>query len=74
MKPWYKSKTVWFNILTISGAVLGGAGGFLPALGPVVSPVVYQWVLFGVGFTNVVLRAITTGPIKWQSDVDTGEV
>lgn len=73
MKPWYKSKTVWFNILTIAGAVLGGAGGFLPALGPVVSPAVYQWVLFGVGFTNVLLRAITTGPIKWKADVDTGE-
>lgn len=72
MKPWYKSKTVWFNILTIGGAVLGGAGGFLPALGPVVSPAVYQWTLFGVGFLNVVLRAITTGPIKWKEDVDTG--
>lgn len=64
-KPWYKSKTVWFNILTIAGAVAGGAGGFLPALGPVVSPAVYQWVLFGVGFVNVALRAITTGPIEW---------
>jgi hypothetical protein len=72
MKPWYKSKTVWFNILTIGGAVLAGAGGFLPALGPVVSPAVYQWTLFGVGFLNVVLRAITSGPINWKEDVDTG--
>ena len=67
-KPWWKSKTVWFNILTVAGAIAGGAGGFLPALGPVVSVETYQIILFGVGFLNVVLRAVTTGPIEWKSD------
>lgn len=59
-KPWYKSKTVWFNILTIGGAVAGGVGGLLPALGPVLSVEAYQVTLFTVGFLNVCLRAITT--------------
>lgn len=65
MKPWYKSKTVWFNILTIGGAVVAGLGGILPALGPVLSAETYQIVLFTVGFINVTLRAVTTGPIDW---------
>lgn len=71
MKAWYKSKTVWFNILTIGGAVAGGLGGVLPALGPVLSVEAYQYALFSVGFFNVLLRAITTGPINWKDDVST---
>ena len=68
MKTWYKSKTVWFNILTISGTVLGGLGGVLPALGPVLSVEAYQYILFMVGFCNVLLRALTTGPIEWKDN------
>lgn len=68
-KKWYKSKTVWFNILTIGGAVAGGMGGILPALGPVLSVETYQILLFAVGFLNVTLRAVTTGPINWKDDV-----
>lgn len=69
-KHWYKSKMVWFNILTIGGAVAAGLGGVLPALGPVLSQETYQIVLFTVGFLNVALRAVTTGPIKWKDDDD----
>ncbi len=68
-KKWYKSKTVWFNILTIGGAVAGGMGGILPALGPVLSVETYQILLFAVGVLNVTLRAVTTGPINWKDDV-----
>lgn len=64
-KAWYKSKTVWFNILTIGGAVAGGLGGLLPHLGPVLDEQHYQILLFTVGAINVVLRTVTNGPIKW---------
>lgn len=67
-KKWYKSKTVWFNILTIGGAVAGGLGGILPALGPVLSVETYQLLLFAIGAVNVTLRAVTTGPIQWRND------
>ena len=70
MKPWYKSKTVWFNILTIGGAVAAGLGGVLPALGPILSVKTYQLLLFGVGVLNLLLRALTTGPINWKSEND----
>lgn len=69
-KKWYKSKTVWFNILTIGGAVAGGMGGILPALGPVLSVETYQILLFAVGVLNVTLRAVTTGPINWKDDAN----
>lgn len=65
-KPWYKSKMVWFNVLTIGGAVAGGLGGLLPHLGPVLDEQQYQILLFTVGAINVVLRAVTNGPIKWS--------
>lgn len=73
MKKWYTSKTVWFNILTIGGAVAAGLGGVLPALGPVLSVETYQILLFAVGTLNVTLRAITTGPIQWRNNEEVSD-
>ena len=70
MKPWYKSKTVWFNILTIGASMAAGLGGALPALGPVLPIETYQILLFVVGTLNVALRSITTGPIDWKDNVE----
>ena len=67
-KPWYRSKTVWFNVLTIGAAIASGLGGALPALGPVLAVETYQILLFSVGALNVALRAITTGPIDWKGN------
>ncbi len=69
-KPWYTSKTVWFNILTVGGAVAGGVVGLLPALQLVVPPAVYAITLFTVGVVNVLLRSITQDAI-WYVDRDT---
>ena len=68
-KQWYQSKTVWFNILTIGGAVLDGFLGLMPTVQPFVSPEVYPFVMLAVGLVNVLLRAVTTGPIDWKEDV-----
>ena len=66
-KPWYKSKTVWFNILTIGGAVLSGVAGLLPTIEIYMTPKVYTFVIFVMGGVNVLLRALTTGPINWSN-------
>lgn len=70
MKPWYQSRTVVFNVLTIASMIAAGLGGVLPALGPVLTVEQYQILLFSVGAANVVLRAVTTGPINWKKDVN----
>lgn len=54
-KPWWESKTIWFNVL--SGAVdlaqtLGGVGVLPPGVLPLV-----------VAVGNVLLRIITSQPI-----------
>ena len=71
-KPWYKSKTVWFNVLTIGGAVLSGVAGLLPTLQLLIPPEVYAITLFTIGVGNIVLRTLTTGPINWSEEEDAG--
>lgn len=69
-KPWYKSKTIWFNILTIGGAVAAGVVGVVPTLQPLLSPEAYSITLFVVGMVNVVLRAITTEGLSYDPSKD----
>ena len=59
MKPWWKSKTIWFNLAIVGGAVLSGAVGLLPLLEPLMAPAAYAVIFFVVGVVNVGLRAIT---------------
>jgi lysozyme family protein len=68
-KPWYKSKTVWFNILSIGGAILGGLLGVMPTVQPFLTPMSYAIAMAVIGAGNIVLRAITTGPRDWREDV-----
>jgi len=59
-KPWYKSKTMWFNIATVVAAgtafVSSNPAAFLPFLPEQSAPVI----LAVVGVINVMLRAVTT--------------
>jgi hypothetical protein len=66
-KPWYKSKTVWFNIATVGGAVAGGAVGLLPTLQPLLSVEVYAIAMAVVGLINVGLRSVTKDAV-WLVD------
>ena len=68
-KRWYHSKTVWFNILTIGGAMVDGFLGLMPMVQPFVSPEVYPFVMLAIGAVNMILRVVTTGPIDWKDDV-----
>jgi hypothetical protein len=59
VKPWYKSKTMWLNIATVGGAVVGGVVGLIPTLQPLIDPTTYSVTMFIVGLANIVLRSIT---------------
>ena len=59
-KPWYKSKTVWFNALVTGSMILTGVVGLLPST--------YAGAIVAINVANVVLRALTSGPINWSED------
>ena len=58
-KKWYKSKTMWLNILTGAYMFTEGLGALLTGMPPIIDPVVMPWVLFGVAMVNLFLRTIT---------------
>lgn len=61
-KKWYRSKTVWFNVLT-AGAALGTA---VVSQNIVTNPVALKVVLLGVAIVNITLRFVT------YKGIDTG--
>ena len=60
LKPWYKSKTMWFNIAT----VLAGAGPIVANFTGLVSPFAYALLLSVVGGANIALRLMTDKGIE----------
>lgn len=56
-KPWYKSKTVWFNILVAVGTALEAS---LSVIQGYFDPRVYFALIGAVAGVNVVLRFIST--------------
>jgi hypothetical protein len=71
-KAWYKSKTMWVNLLVVGGAVVSGVVGLVPTLQPLVEPNTYALLMFSAGVVNLVLRAVTDTAIgiKESADVD----
>lgn len=63
-KPWYQSKTVWFNILVVMGAAAGGVVGLMPTIQPMLTPQSYAIAMFVMGCINVGLRAVTNNGIS----------
>jgi hypothetical protein len=62
-KPWYTSKTVWFNLATVGGAVAAGAVGLLPTLQPLLPEHTYAYLTVAIGLINVLLRSVTKDAI-----------
>ena len=69
MKPWYKSKTVWFNVALVGGAAVGGLAGLFPALQPYMTPKVFVIWTTLIGVANVGLRSMTRDAI-WHLPED----
>lgn len=60
-KPWYKSKTLWVNIVVGSAAVLTYvAGDQFPIP---FNEQVLGWIVFGQAVLNAALRLVTSKPI-----------
>lgn len=65
MKPWYLSKTVWVNVLTLIVAILGLlAGNDLIAQHPQVVAAIAS----SVAAINVLLRFLTSDALSFWSD------
>lgn len=64
-KPWYKSKTVWFNIVSILGALVDGLVGMLYMVEPFIAPGLYPFVMLAVGLINILLRAISDKAVRF---------
>lgn len=60
-KPWYRSRTLWFNAVT---AVLAGVELSFGVLQPVVSPEEYAAIVLGVTVVNLVLRSVTAQGLR----------
>ena len=65
MKPWWRSKTIVFNLLS---AMLISAETTFPTLKPFLGDVWYGVLFTIVCMINVVLRFITTQPVSGGSD------
>lgn len=64
MKPWYKSRTLWFNVFV---AVLGLVAGMVDQLRPLfTSPAAFTAFSLIVAAVNVVLRVVTTAALGEQ--------
>jgi hypothetical protein len=60
-KPWWLSRTIWFNLVALALAMaeanLGLLNGHLPGN-------VYAWAAFGLPVVNMALRVITKAGVR----------
>lgn len=61
MKKWYKSKTIWLNIIL---ALTGAGVLYLPMLETVLPGNTFAIMLFASNAINMVLRKVTTTAIQ----------
>ena len=66
-KPIWKSRTVWVNGLVIAIAVVSLAVSDLGLEAEVV-----KWLLFAQGVLNILLRAVTSEPVRWGERIEEG--
>lgn len=59
-KPWWRSKTLWLNLISAALLALEAQFGLLQ---PYLPGDVYAWFAVGLTVTNAVLRIVTAAPI-----------
>ena len=69
-KPWYKSKTIWFNVVTMVGAAFDVLFSSFYLIEPLIAPVAYPLILLFIGIVNAILRSITTQALTKQREED----
>lgn len=63
IKPWWRSKIVWLNLL--AATVLCAAQN-ITALQGVIPDEVYKWAVFALPVVNLWLRAVTTHGLSFK--------
>lgn len=63
-KPWWKSKTLWFNVLVL---MLTAAESQLNLLKGALPGGLFTWVAFGLPVINAALRLISTTALVWKA-------
>lgn len=63
-KWWLKSKTILLNVLAALLALLVALEPSLPMLQAALPPERYAWVAFGVSVLTIILRFVTTKPVR----------
>lgn len=58
-KPWFESKTLWFNIVTLVIVF-----GDLIIDGGLVNESTGAWIIVGMGMGNAILRMVTSKAIR----------
>jgi len=65
MKPWYKSKTIWFNTVMAALTVVASS---LDMFQSSLSPTTYAAISMFVGVANVALRTISTANLTMSKE------
>lgn len=65
MKRWFKSKTIWFNIVTLCVALAGTGLQYINELGltPAHAGIAGMVLAMGVSLCNTYLRTVTNSPL-----------
>lgn len=61
-KPWWKSKTLWLNLI---GAALIALEAQFSLLQPYLPGSVYAWIATALTVANAILRVITAAPLAF---------
>lgn len=65
-KPWWRSKTVWFNLATTLPLLLEAAAANLGVLQPLLDARHYPLLVAGITLGNLWLRAVSASGIQWR--------
>lgn len=66
-KPWYRSRTLWFNMIVL---MLAAAEAQLNVLKEAVPGGLYAWLAFVLPISNAALRFISTVPLTVAAPKD----
>jgi hypothetical protein len=68
-KAWYRSRTIWLNVTAM---LLAAAAENWSALQEVLPKHWYAWFAFILSLANAIMRFVTTQPLHWRDERDTG--
>lgn len=62
-KPWWKSKTIWYNVAITLVATANEMAPVVDILDPTVADTIRPFLIMALAVGNTVLRVVTTKPV-----------